>query len=70
MKYVIQWITENQEIVITITRLVLTIGAYLYAAIIHWKSKVKINALEAKDQAAKELLEQLKALKEALERSR
>lgn len=66
MKEVLQWFADNPEIVKLILGIIASAGAYLYAAIIHHKSSVKLNALQAKEDIQKELIEELEELKKAL----
>lgn len=68
MSDLVNWLETNADLLYNIFRTLLALGAYIYAAVIHHRSKTSIKELEAKKEAETELLKQLKDLKEALER--
>lgn len=63
---VLQWIRDNWKIIVSALSTLISLGSYLYAAIIHAKSKSRLNSLEAKKEAEAELLEKLEQLNQAL----
>ena len=67
MRDILNWVLDNSELVKDILKLALSLATFVYAYVIHAKSKKRLTELEAKDQAKTDLLKSLQDLKEALE---
>lgn len=61
---------ENLELVKDIIRLLLSLGAFTYATIIHWKSKKRLTALEAENEVKLDLVKTIEDLQKALEKAK
>ena len=70
MKDILKWCLENQEIIKDIIRLIMSLGAFIYATVIHWKSKKRLTALEAESEVKSDLIKTIQDLQKALENSR
>ena len=70
MKDFLNWCIENEGLLKDILRLILTAASFLYATIIHLKSKKRLGALETKEEIKEDLVKTIDNLKSALERSK
>lgn len=70
MKEILNWCLENVELIKDIIRLLMSIGAFTYATIIHWKSKKRLTALETEQEVKTDLIRTIQDLQKALENSK
>lgn len=70
MKEILKWCIENVELLKDIIRLLLSLGAFTYATIIHWKSKKRLTALETENEVKEDLAKMIKDLQNALEKAK
>ena len=69
MRDFFEWILANQEIIKAVLGFALSLGSFVYAFVIHSKSKKRLTELELKEEAKSDLIKSLQELKEAYERS-
>ena len=70
MKEILKWCLDNAELLKDIIRLLLSLGAFTYATIIHWKSKKRLTALEAEQEVKDDLIKTIQDLQKALEKEK
>lgn len=70
MDQIIKWCLDNIELIKDIIRLLLSVAAFLYASIIHMKSKKRLTALETEQEVKTDLLRTIQDLQKALEKSK
>lgn len=70
MKDFMAWIIANEDWLKELLHLIVGLCAFIYTGVVHGKSKKRLSELEKKDEAEKELVQQLSELKKALERGK
>lgn len=66
MKEFLEWLEANKEWLVNLVQILVSLGAWTYATIIHYRSKVRLSTLEAKKEIEEDLINQLKNLRNAL----
>lgn len=70
MDEIFKWILDNVELVKDIIRFMLSLGAFIYATVIHSKSKRRLTELETEQEVKDDLIRKIQDLQKALEKEK